>query len=517
MFYNASGLTNIGDLSKWDTSKVTLMFQMFYNASGLTNIGDLNDWDTSKVTNMAGMFAGASSLTNIGELNNWNTSKVTNMYRMFYDASGLTNLGDLSKWDTSQVTDMAGMFYNTKALRYLNISNWNFANLSKRVFISLLSVKQNDLKHYIQNMFTNDTDLTVIANDVKLPDWYQTEITDAKIVWNNHMAVITNVPELINSNGAIDNLKIDDQDSSRSIFYDSKGSSDAIQVLKDVNQAYINKYEQDHPNPKYSLALDASVDQTDPIALANAVFKTSHKIIDVVQTNNSTRTIIVHLPNGTTQIMVQTIGLKRNAQKDLVTEIISSTAPWELDEANSSYTINGAKQAQTAYKQNSNIITFSSVRLPKVPGYKAKVARNNGLLLVSYLALSPEKPEINATLNELQFSNKLATNRTVQFNSTVKSNIVVKSDMYQVVNDDHNWQLPVIKSYELKFATNKDQITFAYTKDKQYNYRFVLTFKDGQYRLATFNKQGKLLKTYSIKSYEKLAKIIDSLVLMNIA
>ena len=63
----------------------------------------------------------------------------------------------------------------------------------------------------------------------------------------------------------------------------------------------------------------------------------------------------------------------------------------------------------------------------------------------------------------------------------------------------------------------KNQIIFAYTKDKQYNYRFVLTFKDGQYRLTKFDKQGKLLKTYSIKSYKKLAKIIHSLVSMNIA
>ena len=365
-------------------------------------------------------------------------------------------------------------------------------------------------------IFANDIDLTVIANDLKLPAWYQNEINDAYYFWNDHMAVITNVPELIESTGAIDNLKIDDQDASRSIFYDSEGSSDAIQVLKDANQAYINKYEQDHP--KYLLALvDTHVDQTDPIALANAKFKTSHKLIDVVQTDNSTRTIIVHLPNGTIQTIVQTIGLKRNAQKDLVTEIISSTAPWGLDEANSSFTINGVKQTQTAYKQNSNIITFSSIKLPKVPGYKAKVIRNNGLLMVNYLVFAPEKLEANNNLSELQFSNKLATNSAVQFNSTVKSNIVVKSDMYQVVNDDHNWQLPVIKSYNLKFATNKNQIIFAYTKDKQYNYRFVLTFKDGQYRLTTFDKQGKLLKTYSIKSYKKLAKIIHSLVSMNIA
>ena len=148
--------------------------------------------------------------------------------------------------------------------------------------------------------------------------------------------------------------------------------------------------------------------------------------------------------------------------------------------------------------------------MPKVPGYKAKVSKNNGLLLVSYLALVPKKPKIDTNLHELQFSNKLVTT------NAVNSNIVVKSDMYQIANGNHNWQLPVIKSYELTFATNKNQIIFAYTKDKQYNYRFVLTFKDGQYHLATFDKQNKLRKTYSIKSYDELTKIVNALVLMNI-
>ena len=84
------------------------------------------------------------------------------------------------------------------------------------------------------------------------------------------MVVITNVPELIKSTGNFDNLKIDDQNASRSIFYDSKGSSDAVVVLKQANQAYIKQYQSDHPG--YILNLAADVDQTDPIALANARF-----------------------------------------------------------------------------------------------------------------------------------------------------------------------------------------------------------------------------------------------------
>ena len=265
MFQSASSLTNIGNLNNWDTSDVTDMHNMFYDTKNLVNIGNLDNWDTSKVTDMAHMFAYATNLTNIGDLSKWNTSNVTDMNWMFANATNLTNIGDLSKWQTGNVTNMSNMFYNTKALRHLNISNWNLTKL----------VNEDSM----ECMFANDVNLTVITNDLKLPVWYQNEINNANYFWNNHIAVITNVPELIKSTGDIDNLKIDDQNASRSIFYDSKGSSDAVQVLKDANQAYIDKYEQDHPN--YLLALDASVDQTDPIALANASFVTVPKEVNL--------------------------------------------------------------------------------------------------------------------------------------------------------------------------------------------------------------------------------------------
>ena len=182
--------------------------------------------------------------------------------------SHLANIGDLSKWDTSKVTDMHDMFYNTKSLRHLNISNWNLTKLANK-----------DAMKYI---FANDTDLTVIANDLALPAWYQNEINDADYFWNNHMAVITNVPELIRATGDIDNLKIDNQDASRSIFYDSKGSSDSVTVLKQADQDYIKQYQNEHPG--YALNLATTVDQTNPIALANAEF-TSSKIPQTFKIN----------------------------------------------------------------------------------------------------------------------------------------------------------------------------------------------------------------------------------------
>ena len=296
---------------------------------------------------------------------------------MFTNTTSLTNIGDLSKWDTSNVTTMRMMFNNAKALRHLNISNWNLTNLAN--------------KDSMQYMFAEDPNLTVIANNLELPTWYQNEINDADYFWSNHMAVITNVPELIKSTGDIDSLKIDDKDASRSIFYDSKGSSDAIQVLKDANQAYIKQYQNDHPG--YTLNLAADVDQTDPIALANANFvsvprevqftiayydltgklvdstTSTHKVGETVaispvapvnyvlvngqsstdrlmqwglneadflvepkvttatQTKTVTRTIKVQTPDGQTHNVVQTVTFTRNSYLNEVTKQ-TTYSPW---------------------------------------------------------------------------------------------------------------------------------------------------------------------------------------------
>ena len=275
MFFNATNLTNIGNLDNWSTSKVTNMIGMFGIDSGkpmhLTNIGNLSKWQTGNVTNMSYMFSNATNLTNIGNLDNWNTSKVTDMSWMFYNATHLTNIGNLSKWQTGNVTNMSYMFMSAKALRHLNISNWDLTKLVN--------------KDSMQYMFAEDPNLTVIANDLVLPTWYQNEINDSDYFWNNHIAVITNVPELIKATGDIDNLKIDDQDASRSIFYDSKGSNDAIKVLTDANNQYIADYHK--ANPTKVLKLADTVDRNDPIALANASFVTVPYKLAVSNTNDA--------------------------------------------------------------------------------------------------------------------------------------------------------------------------------------------------------------------------------------
>ena len=97
------------DISKWDTSKVTDMTNMFFRATAFDH--DISNWNTSKVTSMGNMFGYATSFNQT--ISNWDTSKVTNMDYMFNYAIAFNQ--DISNWDTSKVTNMYGMFHDADA------------------------------------------------------------------------------------------------------------------------------------------------------------------------------------------------------------------------------------------------------------------------------------------------------------------------------------------------------------------------------------------------------------------
>ena len=79
-------------------------------ASG-NNYGTMPNWDTSLVTDMNGYIIagaifqgfGAKSLFD-GDISKWDTGKVTNMKDMFYEAYAFNQ--DIGSWNTAQVTDM---------------------------------------------------------------------------------------------------------------------------------------------------------------------------------------------------------------------------------------------------------------------------------------------------------------------------------------------------------------------------------------------------------------------------
>ena len=106
-----------GDISKWNTEKVTTMYDMFYQASAFNQ--DIGSWNTARVTNMQAMFVRASAFNQ--DIGSWNTAQVTDMRDMFYYASAFNQ--DIGSWNTEQVTDMGYMFYFASAFNH-DISSW---------------------------------------------------------------------------------------------------------------------------------------------------------------------------------------------------------------------------------------------------------------------------------------------------------------------------------------------------------------------------------------------------------
>ena len=107
------------DLSEFDTSQVTSMYEAFYQCSNLTSI-DLTNVNTSKVTDMDMMFKECTNLTSL-DVSNFDTSNVTSMASMFLGNWNLTSL-DVSNFDTSKVRKMIYMFYSDSELTdlYMN-------------------------------------------------------------------------------------------------------------------------------------------------------------------------------------------------------------------------------------------------------------------------------------------------------------------------------------------------------------------------------------------------------------
>jgi surface protein len=90
MFFMASSFNS--DISNWDVSAVTDMFDMFEGASSFNS--DISNWNVGRVTKMKFMFNGALSFNS--NLSNWNIAQVTDMGDMFNEASSFNQ--NLCPW-----------------------------------------------------------------------------------------------------------------------------------------------------------------------------------------------------------------------------------------------------------------------------------------------------------------------------------------------------------------------------------------------------------------------------------
>lgn len=137
-----------GDISRWDTSRVTTMAGMFRKskedafARGKRSLfrGDISGWDVANVTSMRQMFDQAEFN---GDISRWNTSKVEDMSSMFKDTHFR---GDISTWDTGRVRSMSNMFIRSQFNG--DLSKWNVSQVSDFSGMFARSMFKGDLSQW---------------------------------------------------------------------------------------------------------------------------------------------------------------------------------------------------------------------------------------------------------------------------------------------------------------------------------------------------------------------------------
>ena len=144
-------LKEIMGIDKIDTSNAESLRGMFYGCNNITNL-DVSFFDTSKVKSFNGMFWLCSSITNEFNLTNWNIENGEDFGSMFFGCnspkiimpgknSKAKGVGamfqgcgaqkiDISGIDTTNVTALNCTFHGCSNLKYLDISNFNFKNIT---------------------------------------------------------------------------------------------------------------------------------------------------------------------------------------------------------------------------------------------------------------------------------------------------------------------------------------------------------------------------------------------------
>jgi gliding motility-associated-like protein len=187
MFYDATGFNQ--DISTWDVSSVTDMSWMFRSASAFNNGGTALTWTTNggtgNVTDMSNMFSYAQGFNQ--DVSTWDVSSVTTMYQMFRNTNAFNNGGVPLTWTTNggtvNVTDMSLMFF-TAPLFNQDISTWDVSSVTNmyRMFSNAAAFDQDlgawDVSSVVSLTATdgmtemfNSSGLSTASYDATLEGW----------------------------------------------------------------------------------------------------------------------------------------------------------------------------------------------------------------------------------------------------------------------------------------------------------------------------------------------------------
>ena len=158
MYWRAYRVNRI-DVSNWDLSNTTSLYQLFKEWYDLIEINGINTWkNTSNVTNISQMFSYCNRLNEI-DLTGFDYSSVTNISYMFSDANIIKkiNMGDfnaLSLEDASYMIGLNNPYPPLEEITFNSISTPKLKNTSY-MFSKLANLKKLDLRGMDTSNVTN--------------------------------------------------------------------------------------------------------------------------------------------------------------------------------------------------------------------------------------------------------------------------------------------------------------------------------------------------------------------------
>ena len=479
-----------------DALRKTVQHKKYYGLSKTNDNTFATDSDISFT------FGYNSNLTH-ADLNSLNTSNVTDMSNMFVGdnllMSSLTSL-DVSHWDTGNVTNMSYMFSRAKNLTNLDVSKWNTSKVTDMswMFYNARSLTSLDVSNWdtgkvtkvtMDWMFNSASSLALIVNGDKFADY---------LVKNNFA--------YSGINSSVKSVTTDNTKLLQMLTNDSQHDSANKTIVFTFPANYspdLTKYHLTKTGNTYQIKQSADYDKP--------------------------------YLQGTVLI---------NATGDIAKHHIDTTKPNEISSA---WQPNYDKLV-LAHKNSDGSVSFDTIRLPQIPGYKAivKTVANpvnpaSALFAVSFMVLpkpatslindtKPAETVTPATPATTEIAKPIKTEPKVTISAIPKaidlSNDAVATtpdvstwqvanepshDTYHVSNGKYTVELPHISNAQLHVIANdstKDSILFTYKRQKA-QYVFKIKFANGHYLLTTYKiKSGKLVKLIDY-NFVKSSKMID--------
>ena len=159
-FDKCEGLRSTRPLRNWKVTKVNRMDYTFAD-SFITNVDDISDWDTSYVQRMTQTFENCKYLSDTKGLRSWNTSNVTDFAFTFRGCDSLESAEDIGLWDSSSAESIGGMFYYSGLKTLIGLSEFllNAGSNTEQEYIAYVNLFQYskliNLFGLPSNLFTN--------------------------------------------------------------------------------------------------------------------------------------------------------------------------------------------------------------------------------------------------------------------------------------------------------------------------------------------------------------------------